>query len=179
VPYTANLDLKRCIGFLARRSPLGIHAACFILVIRRGGDLQGAAGRLDSQDIPMLIDEHNGHFCRWSSSAFAFQALELFPLSCCQAFSLPSVSLGLSDSTPERFGDTSDLLGNGADDRPLCLVIFGLLDYEPYRPLPDFRQKHVFLSRNHIISRSLVSGKLAAIQVQRRAENIVLQAQRA
>jgi hypothetical protein len=71
VPHTMNLRAQLAVSLSARRQAAGIALTMLLLVVRRWGDLQLPADRLDPKSISMIVDVPDHHLRRRSSSAWA------------------------------------------------------------------------------------------------------------
>ena len=58
-PYTPYLHTQSLIALLPIRQPSRVHFPGLVLVIRRWGDRQLLADRLDPKSLPVFVDE--GH----------------------------------------------------------------------------------------------------------------------
>ena len=72
--HPLNLRAQRIIALCPGRAPRRIDLRRPMAVIRRGGDRQHGADRLNPALIPMVVNEANHHFPRRSSSAWATYA---------------------------------------------------------------------------------------------------------
>ena len=101
-----NLHPKRVVASRAVWSPGRVDSPDTLFVVRRRGDRQYGADRLDPVAFPILVDERHHHFGRRSSSACAKYADALRKISFARfrsRFSRPS-SFNLSRSPVVRPG---------------------------------------------------------------------------
>src|SRR5437899_1057750 len=71
VPDAKNDRSQHVIVLRPRRAPRGFPLFRFVLEVRRWGDRQHPADRLDPIQAPMIVDERDHHFARRSSAAWA------------------------------------------------------------------------------------------------------------
>src|SRR5215211_2925592 len=90
--HAPDLDHQRCVALGSRGQPLRISPPGGMGVIRRRGDRQHAAERLDPVDGAMRVDEGDNGLDRRSSSAIAKYALAFLRISLAWRSSRPSRS---------------------------------------------------------------------------------------
>src|SRR5262249_45719328 len=81
VPYAPNVDFQFAIALHTRWNARWVDFPRFVLVVRRRGNWQLPANRLDPVFVAMLVDEPDHDFPRRSSSAWAKNAEALRRIS--------------------------------------------------------------------------------------------------
>ena len=92
-PDAPNDRAQHLVALRARRAPRRIALLRLVPEVRRRGDRQDAADRLDPELLPMVVDERDHHFARRSSSACAKYADAFLRISfarCSSTFSRSS-----------------------------------------------------------------------------------------
>src|SRR4030095_9569728 len=96
VPEALDIDFELAVALRARRNARWINFPRPVLVVRRWGDRQLCADRLDPVVVTMSLDERHHHFPRRSSSAWAKNADALRRISLARRSSWFSRSSALS-----------------------------------------------------------------------------------
>src|SRR6266550_2242715 len=98
VPNSANTSSELAVPAHARRHPTRINLPALVLVVRRRGDRQLRADRLDPVCVAMRVDERDHDFPRRSSSAWAKNADALRRISLARRNSCTSRSSAFTRS---------------------------------------------------------------------------------
>ena len=99
--HTQDLGPQGCVAQGAIRQPGRIGPLCEVTVVGGWGDRQNRADRLDPRRLPMIVNEPDHHFDRWSSTGIARYAdvLRKIPsawrFSRSDAFSRSAMSVGM------------------------------------------------------------------------------------
>src|SRR5262249_19548699 len=194
--HPLNLDLQFGVPLRTGRTLAGVDPLGDMRMVRRRGDRQHLADRLDPIRFPMIIDERDHGFTRRSSSAWAkyADALRRISFACrssrfsrSKAFSFSAISVG----TPARLPLSTSAFFTHS--RSVCAVqpilaetetivapsrwmLMFVVQDQPHSARTDLRRKLVacLLAHGSTFSRVGASDQPGAVQVVRTSASIKL-----